>query len=93
MERPEEVGAQWSSNLALSMLGFSGAGGGGWDGVGGHGWHGVGEGSHRGRADKSVPGRVTCSLPPCLSHPVAQSPNQGIILDSSLCHCLSGHQG
>ena len=36
---------------------------------------------------------MTCSLPPCLRHPVAQSPNQGIVLDSSLCHRLSGHQG
>lgn len=36
MERPEEVGAQWSSNPALSMMGFSGAGGGmGWGGRGG----------------------------------------------------------
>ena len=28
MERPEEVRAQWSSNPALSMMGFSGEGGG-----------------------------------------------------------------
>lgn len=37
MERPEAGGAQWSSNLALSMLGFSGAGGGEWVGSGGTG--------------------------------------------------------
>ena len=40
MERPEEVRAQWSSNPALSMMGFSGAGG-------GMEW----VKSHRGRAD------------------------------------------
>lgn len=36
-----------------------------------------------GRAE-SVPGWVTCSYRPCLSHPVAQAPNQAIILDSSV---------
>ena len=48
MERPEEVGSQWSSNLALSMMGFSGAGGGmGCGRRGGMEW----VKSHRGRAD------------------------------------------
>ena len=48
MERPEEVGAQWSSNPALSMMGFSRAGGGmGCGRRGGMEW----VKSHQGRVD------------------------------------------